>query len=154
MLQSSSDQQMVKIAKECRKHLRKGKKKSPINLSHQAYMLDAEYAAFKGKHKAAEKKYKLAIELAGDVIQEKALACERFSQYNVSRGNHTQAYESIREAHTLYSKWGKAWCTILPDITFATFMSHMSIVYFAIIGCYPKCAYLISKYPHLTEKND
>jgi hypothetical protein len=55
-------------------HLRKGKKKSPLNLSHQSYMLEAEYAVFRRKYDKAEKFYSLAIVHAVGVTHEHAVS--------------------------------------------------------------------------------
>jgi len=106
MLHLNKNWQIRKTAKACLNHLRKGKKKSPLNLSHQTYMLEAEYAVFRRKYNAAEKFYNLAIVHATDVTHEHALACERFANYYVLRKDHSKAYEQIREAYRLYSKWG------------------------------------------------
>lgn len=113
MLQSSTNRKTRTTAKTCLRHLREGKKKSPLNLSHQLYMLEAEYAVFKRNYTAAEKFYSLAIGHAAGVIHEHALACERFGCLYVLRQDHNKAYEQIREAYRLYSKWGEPFCVFL-----------------------------------------
>ena len=128
-------------AKSCLNHLRKGKKKSPLNLSHQSYMLEAEYALSRRKYDAAEKFYLLAIEHAAGVTHEHALACERFSSYYVLREYHSKAYEQIREAYKLYSKWGKSFRIFLLSITCLSFnqLSNLTrIIVHAIQRITPK----------------
>jgi len=124
MLHRSSSREYVRTAKSCLKQLRKGHKKSGKNITHQLYLLKAEYAACK-KFGSPEKFYLLAIEHAAlsGVTHEHAYACERFGTYHFLRKNHNAAYEQIREAHTLYSKWGSR----------------------------PKCEQLKKKYPRLGE---
>lgn len=124
MLHLSRNRHIRKTAKLCMNHLRKGKKKSPLNLSHQSYMLEAEYAVFRRKYDKAEKFYSLAIVHAVGVTHEHALACERLGSYYDFREDHSKAYAQIREAYTLYSKWGSR----------------------------PKCDLLRKRYPHLNDK--
>jgi len=110
MLHISSGREYVGTVKSCLKELRKGRKKSVSNISHQLYLLEAEYAAFsRKKYVSAEKFYLLAIEYAAlsGVTHEHAFACERFGIFHLLRKNHNAAYEQTREAHTLYSKWGE-----------------------------------------------
>lgn len=113
MLHLNKNWQIRKTAKACLNHLRKGKKKSPLNLSRQTYILEAEYAVFRRKYNTAENFYNLAIVHAADVTHKHAscsckskLACERFGNYYVLRKDHSKAYKQIREAYKLYSKWG------------------------------------------------
>lgn len=124
MLRLSRNRQMRTTAKLCLNHLRKGKKKSPLNLSHQSYLLEAEYAVLSRNYNAAEKFYALAIRHAAGVTHEHALACERFGSYYDLRKDHSKAYEQIREAYKLYWKWGSR----------------------------PKCDLLRQKYPHLSDE--
>lgn len=107
MLHLHKNNRQIRVtAKACLNHLRKGRKKSPLNLSHQTYILEAEYAIFRRKYNTAENFYNLAIVHAADVTHEHALACERFGNYYVLRKDHSKAYKQIREAYKLYSKWG------------------------------------------------
>ncbi|KAL7541321.1 hypothetical protein ACHAXR_010809 [Thalassiosira sp. AJA248-18] len=110
MLRMSKSRPFIGTAKSCLKQLRKARKKrKESHISHQSYLLEAEYAAFRKNNASAEKFYKLAIEhaaLAG-VTHEHAYACERFGTYHLLQSNHNAAYEQIREAHRLYSQWGK-----------------------------------------------
>ncbi|KAL7547914.1 hypothetical protein ACHAWF_011188 [Thalassiosira exigua] len=119
--------QALRTAKRCVKKLRRGRKKS-ANLLHHSYLLEAEYAAFakKSSRRRAEKFYQLAIEHAAqaNVTHEQAYACERFGTYYFLRNCHESAYDQIREAHKLYTKWGSQ----------------------------PKCCQLAKKYPRLGEK--
>ena len=109
MLSVSRDKHFVQTTKSCLKQLRKGRKKLPTNLSHQSYLLEAEYAVYRKKYVSAEKFFSLAIHHAGiaGVTQEHAYACERFGTYHLLRKNHNAAYEQIREAHKLYAQWGE-----------------------------------------------
>ena len=109
MLHSKATRQMRKAAKLCLKNLRKGKKKSPLNLSHQSYILEAENAFFRKKYHVAEKFYSKAIEHAKGITHEHALACERFGYYYVFKNLHNKAYEQIREAYNLYLVWGESY---------------------------------------------
>ena len=107
MLHTTKNKQFVRTAKSCLKQLRKGCKQSGTNILHQLYLLEAEYASFRKKHVSAEKFYLLAIEHAAGVTHEHAYACEKFGTYHLSQKNHNAAYEQIREANSLYSKWGE-----------------------------------------------
>jgi len=126
ILRISKDKGSASVAKSCVKELRKGRKKSGVNVAHQSYLLEAEYAALRNKHASAEKLFRLAVEHAAhiDVIHEHALACERFGMYHLQRQNHNAAYEQIREAHRLYARWGTR----------------------------PKCEMLKKKFPRLDEE--
>ena len=64
MFQSSNNKHHLRISEHCMKMVKKGHKKSPINLSLYVYLLDAEYSVIKKKYKAAEKLYYVAIEQA------------------------------------------------------------------------------------------
>ena len=83
-----------------------GRNKSPQNLSHQAYLLEAEYNFLLKKYSASEKLYLQAIEHSSAVLHENALAHERLGWFYLQRSQHEKAKEQLVQARLLYSKWG------------------------------------------------
>jgi len=156
ILHSSKSRQYIRAAKSCLKKIRKGFNKSRHNLSHQLNLLEAEYAAFRKKDTTAERHYLLAIEhasLAG-VTHEHAYACERFGTYYLLRKDHAAAYRQIREAHRLYSKWGKALNCLSRNIDIVLISLTLSrFLVIASKGSRPKCEQLKKKFPRLDEKD-
>jgi len=112
--------------KACIKVLKIGRKKSPLNLSHQSYLLEAELAVTKKRYAFAERLFMLSIEHAASagILHEHALAHERFGFFYMMRNSHEAAYEQIRVARDLYAKWGSK----------------------------AKIDFLSKKFPHLREK--
>lgn len=88
------------------KRCKAGRKKSPQNLSHHAYLLEAEYNFLLKKYSASEKLYLQAIEHSSAVLHENALAHERLGWFYLQRSQHENAKEQLVQARLLYSKWG------------------------------------------------
>jgi len=55
MLNLQKCSQFIRAAKRALNELQKGQKKAPVNLSHQYYLLKAEYCVFRRKWRSAEK---------------------------------------------------------------------------------------------------
>ena len=128
----SNNKQALKIAKICLKKLKKGHKKchrqeGKCILCHQLQLLEAEWFAIHNKSDKAEELYKLACSNAANtqVYHEYGLACERYGEFLLKRGNEEDGLELIRKSYQLYNKWGSL----------------------------PKCKLLKEKFPRLNEKN-
>jgi len=106
----SRKRHLNKIIKSCRKTLMNGMKKSLINARHYQHLIEAEYATFHKKFDTAERYFSLSIEAAATsgVTHIHALAWERFGYYYLMRDDRDLAYEKLRMAHTIYTKWGKS----------------------------------------------
>lgn len=129
---SSNKKRAMKIAKTCLKKLKKGHNKchrqeGKCILCHQLQLLEAEWLALHNKSNQAEELYKLACSNAANtqVYHEYGLACERYGEFLLERGNEEDGLELIRKSYQLYHKWGSS----------------------------PKCKLLKEKYPRLIEKN-
>ena len=77
-------------------------------LTHQLYLLEAEWRACNNKYVSAEQFYLLAIKHAArvGVTHEHAFACEKFAYHLLERNNYEQAYHNIKVSYWLYWKWG------------------------------------------------
>ncbi|KAG7339133.1 multi-sensor signal transduction multi-kinase [Nitzschia inconspicua] len=78
------------------------------NFVHREVLLSAELDAFCGKIESAFHKYKVAIRMAGrcGIIQDQALANERYAALCREQGNHDDYIFRINAAIRLYSEWG------------------------------------------------
>ena len=102
------------MLKACMKMLKRGRiiclrgKEFDCILTHQLYLLEAEWRACNNKYVSAEQFYLLAIKHAERVgtIHENAFACEKFAYHILERNNYEQAHHYIKEAYWLYWKWG------------------------------------------------
>ena len=106
LLHIQRSQQGMAQLKTSLKRCRAGRKKSPQNLSHQAYLLEAEYNYLLMKYSASEKLYLQAIEHSSAVVHENALAHERLGWFYLQRSQPEKAKEQLVQARVLYSKWG------------------------------------------------
>ena len=110
----SRSKQASRMLKSCMKKLKQGRikclrgKEFDCILTHQLYLLDAEWRACNNKFVSAEQFYLLAIKHAArvGVTHEHAFACEKFAYHLLERNNYEQAYHNIKEAYWLYWKWG------------------------------------------------
>jgi hypothetical protein len=83
-------------------------KHSPLNFLGKQFLLEAEMAVLAGDQSSAYSKYTCAIALSreGGLIMQTALANERAGKYMLERGDKDSAAFHIREAISLYERWG------------------------------------------------
>lgn len=78
------------------------------NVKHYEAILEAEIAAFKDQHLVAKKRYEAGIELCESrgIVNDQALAHERFAVFYSKHGHIRKAKMHVREAIRLYDSWG------------------------------------------------
>jgi PAS domain S-box-containing protein len=88
--------------------LREWEANCPANFAGKRALVEAELARLRGERERAEELYDQAISLAHDVghVQVEALACELAAGAYRARGRARCALAYLREAHTLYARWG------------------------------------------------
>jgi predicted ATPase len=113
MARKTKKKKYLKEAKKHHKLLRSWseRSKSPNpNAVHREVLLSAEADAAKGKIGSALKKYESAILMAGrrGIIQDQALANERFACLCLEQGDKEEYYFRLNTALRLYAEWGAA----------------------------------------------
>jgi hypothetical protein len=99
----------AKMGKIFRSKVQKWLELGNPNVKHYGLLLDAEWAAFKGKKDDAIKHYEVAILLAarGGYQHDAALATERFGAfYYVAMGDRDSAAYQIGQSITYWGDWG------------------------------------------------
>jgi histidine kinase len=98
----------LKLAKKCINTFKIWAKQSPENFLGKQYFLEAELAAAIGDHKRAHAKYTSAISLSreGGYIMQHAMANERAGKYFLVNGDVDFGRAYLKEALTVYTKWG------------------------------------------------
>lgn len=110
----SRSKKASRMLKSCMKKLKQGRIKCLMGkdfdciLTHQLYLLEAEWRACNNKYVSAEQFYLLAIKHAArvGVTHEHAFACEKFAYHLLERNNYEQAYHNVKVSYWLYWKWG------------------------------------------------
>ena len=110
----SRSKKASRMLKACMKKLKQGRikclrgKDFDCILTHQLYLLEAEWRACNNKYVSAEQFYLLAIKHAErvGVTHEHAFACEKFAYHLLERNSYEQAYHNIKVSYWLYWKWG------------------------------------------------
>eukprot|EP00934_Nitzschia_sp_Nitz4_P004331 Nitzschia sp. Nitz4//scaffold11_size288233//98799//101975//NITZ4_000759-RA/size288233-processed-gene-0.154-mRNA-1//1//CDS//3329534029//4321//frame0 len=98
----------LQVAKKSIKTFKAWAKHSPENFLGKLYFLEAELAASTGDDERAHSKYTSATSLSreGGYIMQHALANERAGKYFLQRGDYEVARTYLKEAMSVYSKWG------------------------------------------------
>jgi tetratricopeptide (TPR) repeat protein len=108
LAQEKKSRTRLQVAKRCIKTFKTWAKQSPENFLGKLYFLEAELAAATGDHKRAHSKYTSAISLSreGGYVMQHALANERAGKYFLARGEEEKAKAYLKEALSVYNKWG------------------------------------------------
>lgn len=79
----SKKKKYISLGKKCHKHVRTIGKKGNPNLTHMEKLLDAEFAALKGRKGVAQSNYEAAITLAArkGLVSEQAVINERYGDF-------------------------------------------------------------------------
>ena len=99
----------ISRGRKCHKHIQTIGKKGNPNLSPIEKLLDAEFAALKGRKTAAKSNYEAAIALAArrGLVNEQANINERFADFLTDcMRDHTEACYRLKCAIDLYTEWG------------------------------------------------
>jgi tetratricopeptide (TPR) repeat protein len=90
------------------KKLRFHARHAPANVLNKIRLIEAEKAALRNDRLGAMSKYKQSIDLAKEqgLINEQALACERYAVTLLEFGEADRALEFFEEARILYQHWG------------------------------------------------
>lgn len=104
------DRQSQKMISNCIKTFKTWSKQSPENFLGKQYFLEAELAAASDDFNRAHSKYTAAISLSreGGYILQHALANERAGKYLLRRGEKDLANSYLKEAASVYEKWGSS----------------------------------------------
>jgi hypothetical protein len=104
----ASNQKKAPLAEKRLRRLQYWANHSPRNFLGKQFLLEAEMAALAGQHDSAFSKYTCAIALSreGGFIMQAALANERTGKYLLERDDKESAVFHIREAISLYKRWG------------------------------------------------
>ncbi|TVY01146.1 AAA family ATPase [Cohnella terricola] len=91
-----------------RNRMRKYARRCPENYLHKLFLIDAEIARLKGKHRRAEELYAKSIEAAeaSGHIHDLAIAAECCGKHGLSQGKSHQAKVYLTQAYETYQQWG------------------------------------------------
>lgn len=101
----------VARGRRCHEHIRTIGKKGNPNLTPIEKLLDAEYAALKGRKSTARSNYEAAIALAArrGLVSEQAMINERFADFMLDCwGDCNEAHYRFSCSIDLYQEWGAA----------------------------------------------
>lgn len=109
MARTTNKRIYTKHAKKVHKTIKSWVRKGNPNVNHYDLLMDAEYAALKGRLDAADRYYRDAIVSATrrGHIHESAFATERYGEYLLNEGDDSEeAKHQIAKAARRYDEWG------------------------------------------------